>query len=144
VPYRWLEEIAIADAAFEAWADTPEELFADACDATLAVMVADPERLEPKTGRDVRLEEEAPDLLLFGLLQELLFYKDAERLLLRPAGLRIERGADRWALTGRLQGEELDPGRHELRVDVKAVTLHRLAVEPVPSGGWRATVVLDV
>ncbi len=40
-------------------------------------------------------------------------------------------------------GEELDMDRHELVVDVKAVTLHRYALERVDKR-WRAFVVLDI
>jgi SHS2 domain-containing protein len=34
-------------------------------------------------------------------------------------------------------------GHHPLLTDVKAVTLHRFAVEKI-AAGWKATVVLDV
>ncbi len=42
-----------------------------------------------------------------------------------------------------LSGERLNPARHDLRVDVKAVTMHRFSVEERNSR-WRAVVVLDV
>jgi SHS2 domain-containing protein len=40
-------------------------------------------------------------------------------------------------------GEEIDPQRHGLLADVKAVSLHNFVVEKAPEG-WRATVILDV
>jgi SHS2 domain-containing protein len=40
-------------------------------------------------------------------------------------------------------GEPLDPGRHHLHGEVKAVTWHGLTVEPTDAG-WRAWVLLDV
>jgi SHS2 domain-containing protein len=42
-----------------------------------------------------------------------------------------------------LRGEPLDPAKHELAADVKAVTFHGLAVERT-ADGWRAQVTLDV
>jgi SHS2 domain-containing protein len=48
-----------------------------------------------------------------------------------------------YALQAELVGEPIDPHRHELLADVKAVTLHGLCVERVDSA-WRAEVTLDV
>jgi SHS2 domain-containing protein len=48
----------------------------------------------------------------------------------------------RFSLTAAAWGETIDPSRHELLVDVKAVTLHRFRVEKA-SRGWEATVILD-
>ena len=40
-------------------------------------------------------------------------------------------------------GEAIDPGRHRLRVDVKAVTLHGFSVQST-TDGWEARVILDI
>ena len=42
-----------------------------------------------------------------------------------------------------MRGEEIVPDRHDLIVDVKAVTLHRYRVEETPDG-WESTVILDI
>lgn len=141
--YRYLSEIAPADAAFEAFGGTLEELFWAAAEATLGVMIEDVEKIDGLIERQVVLANQALDLLLFDWLHEIIFYKDAESLLLRPRGLRIETGAGEQRLSGRLAGEPLDPSRHQPLLDVKAVTLHRLEVRETPSG-WYATVVLDI
>jgi SHS2 domain-containing protein len=44
---------------------------------------------------------------------------------------------------GVLAGEELDMNRHDLVVDVKAVTLHQFRVEKTDRG-WEAFVILDI
>jgi SHS2 domain-containing protein len=44
----------------------------------------------------------------------------------------------------RLWGEHADRERHPQLTEIKAVTYHHLEVEQSPSGGWRATVLLDV
>lgn len=41
-------------------------------------------------------------------------------------------------------GEAFDPTRHELRVELKAVTYHQLYVRPAAGGGWEAQVIFDV
>ena len=39
MPYQFLEHIAIADAAFQAWGETVEEMFIAASDAIINIMV---------------------------------------------------------------------------------------------------------
>jgi SHS2 domain-containing protein len=73
----------------------------------------------------------------------LIYYKDAEQLLLRIHSLRIEERDGSYRLLAETRGEKIDRERHPLNVDVKAVTLHRFVVEKTPKG-WRAAVILDI
>jgi SHS2 domain-containing protein len=141
--YRYLEEIATADIAFEAWGATREETFLAAADATLNTMVEDIGTIVPLERRVFSLTADSLELLLFELLQELVYHKDADRLLLRVRDLRIEETGSGYRLHADAIGETIDRARHPLLADVKAVTLHRLSVEKTPPG-WRAVVVLDV
>lgn len=141
--YRFIEDIAIADVAFEAWGDDLGGVLASAAEATLNVMVSDLDSVTPRDMRTVNLEAEEPDLLLFDFLQEVIFFKDANRLLLRPANVVAEERGSVFKVSADLVGEELDMERHDLVVDVKAVTLHRFVVERV-NERWRAFVVLDI
>jgi SHS2 domain-containing protein len=92
---------------------------------------------------EFRLENEALDMLLFNFLGELIFYKDARLLLLRVISVIFSRAGTRFALNAEAHGEFLDPARHPMVVDVKAVTLHRFKVEKTEDM-WRAEVVLDI
>ena len=141
--YRYLEGIATADVAFEARGATAEETFLAAADATLNTMVEEIGTVAPVERRVFSLAADSLDLLLFELLQELVYRKDAERLLLRVRDLRIEEAGSGYRLDADTTGETIDSRRHSLLADVKAVTLHRLVVERTPDG-WRAVVVLDV
>lgn len=143
MPYQYRGDIAHADVAFDAWAKTLEELFRDAARATVQVMAENLEGIRRTQTVEVRLTQENEEMLLFDFLNELIFYKDARRLLLLPAELTITRGESGLELDVTLQGEEIDPARHEMNTDVKAVTMLRYSVEETDEG-WRATVVLDV
>ena len=143
MPYRYLDDIATADVAFNAWGETVEEMFAAAGAALLNVMVENPQAVEPRENLTITLEAEQLDLLLFAFLQEFVFYKDARRLLLTTATLAVSRNDDACRLNAVLAGEPIDSVRHHLGVDVKAVTLHRFQVEETPAG-WEATVILDI
>jgi SHS2 domain-containing protein len=143
MPYEYLEDIAVADAAFKAWGQTLEEMFCAAAEAVMNVMVADLETIDGQQQLTLQVESDAIDMLLFELLQELIFYKDAEQLVLRVQELEIRRRNGLYTLRALAYGEQIDPGKHDLVVDVKAVTLHRFSVEQT-SLGWETTVILDV
>jgi len=141
--WRFAEDLSGSDRGFEAEGADFSELLASAADATLAVMVGDPADLRPL--RKVRVRLEAPDAagLLFALLQEIIYRKDAEGLFLRLAHGEVTERDGALVLDAALAGEEFDRGRHEPGTDVKAVTLHRFEVVE-EAGRWKATVVLDV
>ncbi|MFO0752604.1 MAG: archease [Thermodesulfovibrionales bacterium] len=143
MPYRYLEDIATADVAFEAWGRDPEELFTASADAMMNVMVEHLESIRMSEEVSLELEHTELDLLLFALLNELVYYKDARRLLLRIRQISLRTGNGKIFLRATASGERLDPERHRLNVDVKAVTLHRFSVERTDNG-WKATVVLDI
>ncbi len=143
MPYRLLDDAPTADVGFVAAGTTLDECFQAAADATLEVMLANPTDLQARERRVVHVENDVLDMALLNFLEELIFYKDAEGLLLRPSRLHVAQRDGRWIVDGTVEGEAIDPSRHRLSADVKAVTLHRLDVRRV-DGGWEATVVLDV
>jgi SHS2 domain-containing protein len=143
MPYRYLEDIATADVAFEAWGDTLEEMFVAAAEATVNVMVSDLDTITPVERRTLQVTADEIDMLLFELLQELIFHKDAGPVLLRVPGVHIEKQDGQFRLTAEAYGEEPNPEKHDLIVDVKAVTLHRFKVEQSLEG-WKALVILDI
>ena len=143
MPYDYLEDIGTADIAFEATGRDLPELFTAAADATMNVMIDNLEAIEPRETRRIALKNDAIDMLLFDFLQELIYFKDADRLLLRIREVRIDEKEDAYSLNATAAGELLDPARHQQRADVKAVTLHDFRVEKT-DGGWKASVLLDI
>jgi SHS2 domain-containing protein len=141
--YEFLEDVAIADIAFRAWGKNLEELFRAAGDATINVMIENLDSIEPKETRTFSLENDELDLLLFNFIGELIYYKDSEQMLLRAQQVQIEDKNGKQQLSAVAQGENLDPNRHQQRVDVKAVTLHRFQLEKT-NDGWTAMVILDI
>src|SRR3954465_5041542 len=90
MPYRYLEEFGTADIAFEANGRDLAELFCDAADATTNVMIDNIEAIQPRETRQIELSNDQLDMLLFDLLQELIFLKDAERVLLRLREVQVD------------------------------------------------------
>jgi SHS2 domain-containing protein len=141
--YKYLEDIGTADIAFEATGRDLPELFTAAADATMNVMIENLDTIEPRETRRIELTNDAIDMLLFDFLQELIYFKDADRLLLRVREIRIDKTDGTYFLKAATTGEPLDPGRHQQRADVKAVTLHNFQAAKI-DGGWKASVLLDI
>ncbi len=143
MPYRYRDDVAVADVAFEAWGTSPEEVFMAAADATMNVMVNDLAAIEQALEITVNLEREELDLLLFGFLNEIVFLKDARQLLLRVRSLSVEKTSATFKLHATLYGESINSEKHALSVDVKAVTLHQFSVRRNDER-WEAFVILDI
>ena len=141
--YRFIDDAFIADIGFIATGDTAEEMITAAANATMKVMVDNPDDIAGVEIKMIKLEAESLEMVLFDLLGELIFYKDAEELLLRVEQITIARNGKLVVLTATARGEKINRQKHRLIVDVKAVTMHRFKVEET-THGWTATVVLDI
>ena len=141
MPYRYLEDIATADAAFEVVGQTLEELFRDAAIATFEVMV-DMKSVEPVITREIELKNEAVDNLFFDWLSELVYLKDADALLFSKFDVSIKKN-DFYELKATASGETINQEKHTLRSDVKAVTYHMFEVKKTGEN-WSARVILDI
>ena len=143
MPYHYLEEIGTADIAFEATGRDLPELFTAAADATINVMIDNLDAIESREARKIELSNDNVEMLLFDFLQELIYFKDASRLLVRARETHIDQKGETYFLKANVAGERLDDTRHQQRADVKAVTLHGFSVEKQDSG-WKARVLLDI
>jgi SHS2 domain-containing protein len=142
LPYRYLEDVAIADAAFEVSGKTVNEVFIEAAKAVSNTMVEDLEEIDQ--GSERRLQIRAPTIedLLFEFLQELVYLKDAERMLFSGFKVNIELGPTEHYLDAEIRGEQIDVTKHRLSADVKAVTMHKFKLEK-RGDTWTGMVILD-
>jgi len=143
MPYRFLDDVTLADVAFEAEGRTEQELFESAALAVTHTMIRDASQLASGTIRKVQLRGKDIEKLLYDFLEELIFLKDTELLLFKGISVHLRKLDSSYELEAELRGEKLDPQKHELLVDVKAVTLHRFSVK-YEQGIWKCLVVLDV
>jgi len=141
MPFRFLENVAIADAAYEAWGDTIEELFSEAARAMMEIVV-DTKTVDTEEERVFKLEREDVETLLYAFLSEIIFLKDTEDMLFGDFKVHIE-GDRPFLLEARLYGDKIHRKTRSLRSDIKAVTYYLFSVKQ-ERGGWRATVVIDI
>lgn len=78
--------------------------------------------------------------LVVAFLTELLLLEQEEGFVGRTIEARAL-GTPPTSVLAEVRGEVLDPARHPLRAEVKAVTLHRLEFDPARG---RARVILDI
>ena len=114
-------------------------LFAEAAVGLFSAVVEDPGSVRPASEVRIELAGTDREFLLFDWLRELLVRFDADHLLFG----RFEAHVRDDGLTGTAWGEPLDPARHVLSHEVKAITYHELKVEKTDDG-WLAEVIVDI
>ena len=117
-------------------------LLEEAARAFTAAM-CDPASVEARDAYSVTIAAVAPDRLLVDWLEELLYRFEVDGLLLRRAEVALGVEPGRLRLEARVEGERVDPARHEVAVLIKAVTYHRLHVTQTAEG-WAARVIFDI
>jgi len=115
------------------------ELFEEAALALFSVIVTNADVIRPIQQRSFTIAGEQLDDLLRDWLAELLYTFHAGRLVFA----RFEVSIDKGVLTARAHGEPIDRARHEIDVEVKAITYHGLKVER-EGGQWLAEVIVDI
>ena len=127
------------DLGMVAYGQDLPELFAHAAWAMFDLM-SDATTIQPQ--HTVTLSVNAVDLedLLVRWLSELLYLYDTRRLLCCSFHCTL---LEPTHLTATVAGEPLDPDRHPIDTEIKAVTYHQIAVAQV-EGRWQARVIFDL
>jgi SHS2 domain-containing protein len=139
-----------ADVGIRARGATLEEAFEQATLGLAEVLGALMPGRSGGPGEAVAVEVSAPDPggLLVDWLNEVLWLREVRQAWL--AGVQVDRagdGAAAGSVTFSSEGPASEDGSRDPAPDgtfVKAVTYHRLRVEPDPAGGWLIEVYLDV
>ena len=128
-----------ADLGLRATAPDLDTLFVEMARCLSAAILEDPASVRPEAATTVEIAGSDREYLLFDWLKELLYRFDAEHQVF--GRFEVEVRPD--GLTATAWGEPLDPARHLLNHEVKAITYHELKVTPTPDG-WLAEVIVDI
>ena len=139
--YKFLENISIADVAFEAKNKDLNKLFEDCALATFDTM-ADLKKVKPKIKKEIKLQSNNIENLLFKFLEELIFLKDAKYMVFSKFNIKIKENKV-LKLKATAYGDKINIKKHNLKVDVKAVTMHKFKVEKI-NNIWKAFIILDI
>lgn len=128
-----------ADVGLRVEADDLEGLFEAAAEALVAQFVENLDAIRPTEELVIELTEPDPVYRLFDWLNEVLYLCGTKKIALGSFTVRLD--GDRLSAVAR--GEALDPTRHRLGHEVKAITYHGLKLEPHGSG-WVAEIIIDI
>ena len=128
-----------ADLGIRVEAASLNELFADAGRALTATLMDDAATVQPVMTETIAIQGDEVDYLLFDWLRELLLRFETRRILY----CRFDVAVNETGLTASAAGEPLNPQRHPLGHEVKAITYHGLSVEQT-ADGWVAEVIVDI
>ena len=136
--YKFIDHTA--DVMFEAYGENLNKVFENAALATFEVQ-CNLKKVERKVKKKIKLKNEDMEKLLFDFLEELIYLKDAKYLLFNKFKVKIDK--EKGTLTAEIKGEKIDPKKHELKTDVKAVTLHKFELKKMKEG-YKVRVILDI
>ena len=136
---RWGSFPTTADVGIWARGGNAAELF-EALGLGLFALMVDLRGVRAREQRAVSAAGADPEALVVAYLTQLLLLEQADGFVGRTIRARPV-GDPPTAVVASVAGEPLDPGRHALRTEVKAVTMHELAVD-FRSG--RARVIVDI
>lgn len=128
-----------ADLGIEIYGSDEKELFTNAAYALLDTM-ADMDRIEVYAKRRFAVGGSDWEDLLVNFLREILSLFNGEELLLKEFSISY---INSHYVTGEAGGEVFNPEKHQIKMEIKAVTYHQVRVEQTPDG-WKGRVIFDV
>jgi len=128
-----------ADVGLRVRADSLDALFVDAAHGLFSLIVTNLDQVKAVQEKTIRIDTSEPEYLLFDWLNELLYTFDVDQLLFSEFAVRV----DARGLTATCRGEPVQPDRHEMDHEVKAITYHELKVQR-DGDGWMAELIIDI
>ncbi len=112
-----------ADVQARCWGKSLEEAFNQTAYSLMATITPNLKKISPKVEKKIKIEAEDREALLFDFLSELLYIFDVEELVFNKIKVQIiKESEDLFVLNALLRGEKFDVTKHEIGVEVKAIT----------------------
>lgn len=136
----WLQVLDhTADIGVIVQAPDMERLFERAALAMFRILIV-PGGVRPLESIRLNLTANDREGLLIEWLSELNYLHVTRHLVFSEYDVAFEGECH---LVAEARGEQIDPARHEIMTEIKAVTYHNLKIEAV-CGGWQAQVLFDL
>lgn len=119
-----------ADVQVRSWGKSLEEAFSQTAYSLMATITPDLRRISPKIEKIIFIEAEDKEALLFDFLSEFLYIFDVDELVFSHISVnKIIKHNDNYKLRATLKGEKFDSNKHEIGIEVKAITYSFLNIE---------------
>ncbi len=142
--YRYIDHTA--DVGLEIVADNLPELFQTAARGMVS-LIYNPDTIQSSSTFSFKLDTSSLDRLLLDWLREILYLVYTRGLVFKSFQVEINQAdqldANLCDLKAYLEGEEYNPARHEICMEIKAVTRHLFLLEQSEIG-WESRILFDV
>jgi len=119
-----------ADVRVRSWGPSLEEAFSQTAYSLIATITPDLKKITPKIEKKITIKAEDKEALLFDFLSEFLYIFDVDELVFSQIHVnKIEKFNDNYKLQAILKGEKFDLDKHEIGIEVKAITYSFLNIE---------------
>jgi len=119
-----------ADVQVRSWGSSLEEAFSQTAYSLMSTITPNLKKIIPKVEREIVVEAEDKEALLFDFLSEFLYIFDVDELVFNQIYVsKIEKFNDNYKLRATLKGEKFDLNKHEIGIEVKAITYSFLNIE---------------
>ena len=128
-----------SDLGIEAYGKSIEEIYRNAALGLMSV-IAGTSKIEPREERLISISAIDRENMLVRWLTEVLYLYDAEKFLTSGVEFLI---VNETLLKAKIFGEQYVESKHDLKLDIKAITYHQLKIEE-RDGEWKARVFVDI
>ena len=119
-----------ADVQVRSWGPSLEEAFSQTAYSLMATITPDLKKITPKIEKKITIKAEDKEALLFDFLSEFLYIFDVDELVFSQIYVsKIEKFNDNYKLQAILKGEKFDLDKHEIGIEVKAITYSFMNIE---------------
>ncbi|MUN28530.1 archease [Sulfuracidifex metallicus] len=129
-----------SDVGIRAFGKTIDEAFENSALAVFEIMT-DTSKVRPLKKIEVNVNGFDMENLLYKWIEVLLAEYDDSLTLFSKFKVKVDK--EKNSLTGEAIGEKFDPGIHERRTVVKAMTYHELEIAE-DENGWKISFVVDI
>ena len=140
--YNILTEEVKSDFAFEVLANSLSELFRGAGIAMMQAMI-NTDSFSSEKSWEFELRSDNLELLLFDFLGEIIYFKDVDGAIFNDFEIKMDEIDKCYKLSCKAEGAIIDYDKHEMLTDVKAVTMHKFALEQREKD-WYCHVIVDL
>ena len=128
-----------ADCGIHVFGADSKELFANAAYAMFD-MLTEIDSLESLKTTNLRVTGDDWSDLMVNWLRELLYLWNGKELLVKKTRILTLSENE---LSANVELDPFDPDRHEIKIEIKAVTYHQIQVSEGPKG-WEAKIIFDI
>ena len=126
--YKFIDHTA--DVQVKSWGRSLEEAFSQTALSLMSTISPNLEKITPKIEKIIKIEAEDKEALLFDFLSEFLYIFDVDELIFSDINVQhITKIEDKYMLEAKMKGETFAIDKHEIGIEVKAITYSFMKIE---------------